>query len=131
MHIELWEDLPWIAVDPSQIKQVLLNLVHNAIQAMPRGGKLTVKTSPVERQGREWLSISVADTGFGISTENLERIFEPFFTTRPAGQGTGLGLSVSYGIITEHSGYIEVESRPGQGSCFNIFLPVDGEQDGD
>jgi signal transduction histidine kinase len=126
MHIELWEDLPWIAVDPAQIKQVLLNLVHNAIQAMPRGGTLAVKTAPVRRQDRDWLCISVADTGVGITAENLERIFEPFFTTRPAGQGTGLGLSVSYGIITEHGGYIEVESHPDQGSCFYIFLPVDG-----
>jgi signal transduction histidine kinase len=126
MHIELWEDLPWISVDPAQIKQVLLNLVHNAIQAMPRGGTLAVKTAPVKRQDRDWLSISVSDTGVGISTENMERIFEPFFTTRPAGQGTGLGLSVSYGIITEHGGYIEADSHLGQGSCFYIFLPVDG-----
>jgi signal transduction histidine kinase len=130
MHIELWEDLPWIQVDPAQIKQVLLNLVHNAIQAMPRGGMLAVKTEPVERQGKEWLCISVADSGVGISGENLERIFEPFFTTR-AGHGTGLGLSVSYGIISEHGGSIEVESQAGQGSCFHIFLPVDREKDAD
>ncbi len=134
MHIELWNDLPWIAVDPGQIKQVLLNLIHNAIQAMPRGGTLTVKTTPVERDGRDWLAISIADTGVGIPPENLERIFEPFFTTRRASHldvaaledaGTGLGLSVSYGIISEHRGSIEVESQPGQGSCFTIFLPVD------
>ncbi len=129
MHIELWDDLPWITVDPAQIKQVLLNLIHNAIQAMPDGGTLAVKTTPVQREGRSWLSINISDTGVGIPKDNLERIFEPFFTTRQAGQGTGLGLSVSYGIVAEHGGSIEVESQPGQGSCFLIYLPVDSEHD--
>ncbi len=155
MHIELWNDLPWIAVDSGQIKQVLLNLIHNAIQAMPRGGTLTVKTGPIERSGQDWLAVSIADTGIGIPPENLERIFEPFFTTRRVGRGsevapmssgqksadfqgslptedtgTGLGLSVSYGIVSEYHGSIEVESQPGQGSCFTIYLPVDSAEDG-
>ncbi len=155
MHIELWNDLPWIAVDSGQIKQVLLNLIHNAIQAMPRGGTLTVKTGPIVRSGQDWLAVSIADTGIGIPPENLERIFEPFFTTRRVGRGsevapmssgqksadfqgslptedtgTGLGLSVSYGIVSEHHGSIEVESQPGQGSCFTIYLPVDSAEDG-
>jgi two-component system, NtrC family, sensor kinase len=150
MHIELWNELPWINVDPGQIKQVLLNLIHNAIQAMPKGGTLTVKTAPVERNGQDWLVISIADTGIGIPPENLGLIFEPFFTTRHAARGssralsstpqktgefqgnlfteetgTGLGLSVSYGIVSEHHGSIEVESQPGQGSCFTIYLPVE------
>jgi len=124
IRLELSNGLPAISVDPAQIKQVLLNLIHNAIQAMPTGGKLTIKTAPVETGGKLWIRISVSDTGVGISPENLVRIFEPFFTTRPAGQGTGLGLSVSYGIVNEHGGYIEVESFPDQGSCFTVFLPV-------
>ncbi|RPI30212.1 MAG: GAF domain-containing protein, partial [Chloroflexota bacterium] len=125
---ELIPGLPWISVDPSQIKQVLLNLVHNAIQAMPKGGVLKVFTSLSQsgggKEGQDWLTIAVSDTGEGISRQNIDRIFEPFFTTRPAGTGTGLGLSVSYGIVTDHGGYIEVESQPGEGSCFTVFLPL-------
>ncbi len=89
---------------------------------------MLVKTGQVERSGREWVFVSVRDNGVGISPENLERIFEPFFTTRPAGSGTGLGLSVSYGIINEHAGLIEVESQVGKGSSFSIFLPVHSEE---
>jgi len=120
-------NLPWISADPGQIKQVLLNLFHNAIQSMPNGGLLTVDTVIKQRDGRDWIGIAVRDTGEGISPANLERIFEPFFTTRPPGKGTGLGLSVSYGIITEHGGIIDVESRVGKGSCFTIYLPVESE----
>jgi len=123
----LAENLPWISVDPGQIKQVLLNLFHNAIQSMPNGGLLTVDTTLKQRDGKYWILIAVLDTGEGISPANLERIFEPFFTTRPPGKGTGLGLSVSYGIITEHGGFIDVESRVGKGSCFTIYLPVESE----
>lgn len=128
IRLELAEKLPWISVDPAQIKQVLLNLGHNAIQAMPHGGVMRVKTGTVNRDGREGLFVSVSDTGEGISPENLERIFEPFFTTRAAGSGTGLGLSVSYGIITEHAGSIDVDSQLGKGSRFTIFLPLQAEE---
>jgi two-component system NtrC family sensor kinase len=124
IRLELAKTLPWVSVDPSQIKQVFLNLGHNAIQAMPNGGIMRVKTGQVCRDGREWAFASVRDNGVGISSENLERIFEPFFTTRPAGSGTGLGLSVSYGIVNEHAGSIEVESQPGKGSCFTVYLPL-------
>jgi signal transduction histidine kinase len=123
--------LPWISVDPAQIKQVLLNLIHNGIQAMPNGGKLAIRTAPVvtgqpgSSEQQTWVTVSVQDTGEGITPENLDRIFEPFFTTRPAGSGTGLGLSVSYGIVTDHGGYIEVESQFGQGSCFTVFMPAE------
>lgn len=129
VEMELEEGLPWASVDPGHIKQVVLNLVHNAIQAMPHGGELTVSTRTVEREGRR-VTISVRDTGEGISPENIERVFEPFFTTRPAGSGTGLGLSVSYGIVNEHGGFIEVESTPGKGSCFTITLPLEREEKG-
>jgi two-component system NtrC family sensor kinase len=125
LRVQLREELPWIPVDPNQIKQVLLNLVHNALQAMPRGGVLTVTTEPAERDGIQWLTVAVEDTGAGILPEDLERIFEPFFTTRPVGSGTGLGLSVSYGIITEHGGFIEVESVPDDGSRFTVWLQVE------
>jgi signal transduction histidine kinase len=125
IQIELWDGLPKITVDPNQIKQVLLNLVHNALQAMPAGGILSLRTAPVEREGMKWVTVSVRDTGEGITPENLKRIFEPFFTTRPTGGGTGLGLSISYGIITDHGGFIDVDTQVGQGSCFTIYLPLD------
>lgn len=123
--LELDRDLPWITVDPNQIKQVLLNLLHNAILAMPDGGNITLKTARELRENQDWLSVGVSDTGEGIDPENMERIFEPFFTTRQPGSGTGLGLSVSYGIISDHGGSIEVESELGEGSSFTIFLPFE------
>jgi signal transduction histidine kinase len=127
IELNLEEGLPWVSVDPGHIKQVVLNLAHNAIQAMPHGGVLTISTEILQNESR-WVVINVKDTGDGISPENLERIFEPFFTTRPAGSGTGLGLSVSYGIVNEHGGSIEVESAPGKGSCFTITLPLESDQ---
>ncbi len=126
--LDLANKPPWVSVDPAQIKQVLLNLGHNAIQAMPQGGVMRVKTGEAVREGRRWVFISFSDTGEGISPKNMERIFEPFFTTRPAGSGTGLGLSVSYGIVNEHAGSIEVDSHPGKGSCFTIYLPLSEEE---
>jgi signal transduction histidine kinase len=126
--LDLDEDLPWITLDPNQIKQVLLNLMNNAIQSMSSGGVLSLTTRQVVREGRAWLTIAIKDTGEGIAPENLERIFEPFFTTRPPGSGTGLGLSVSYGIVSEHGGSIEVESQKGNGSCFTVYLPLKEEQ---
>jgi signal transduction histidine kinase len=125
LHFQFEDELTWIRVDPNQIKQVLLNLVHNALQAMPRGGTLAVQTANVVRNQLNWVIVAVRDSGTGIKPEFLERIFEPFFTTRPVGSGTGLGLSVSYGIIMEHGGFIEVESVPDEGSCFTVWLPVD------
>jgi len=81
---------------------------------MPAGGRISLNTSRVAREGRDWLSVIICDTGEGIAPENIERIFEPFFTTRPPGSGTGLGLSVSYGIISDHGGSIEVEASWGK-----------------
>lgn len=125
LRVQLLDDLPWISVDPNQIKQVLLNLVHNALQAMPRGGILSVGTAHVFKDDAEWMTVVVEDNGAGIKPEYLERIFEPFFTTRQVGSGTGLGLSVSFGIINEHGGFIEVDSIPDEGSQFMVWLPVD------
>lgn len=142
IQTELASDLPWISLDPNQIKQVLLNLIHNGLQAMHTGGLLTIRTllappSASEAGDEDLLvAISIRDTGEGIPPENLERLFEPFFTTRPAGRGTGLGLSVSYGIVSSHGGHIEVESQVSKGSNFTIYLPqtgasVNGENNGD
>lgn len=106
--------------DVQQIEQVLINLIQNAIQAMPEGGALRLNVS----QATGALAIAVSDTGIGIPPENLTRIFDPFFTTKKDGEGTGLGLSVSYGIISRHGGKIGVESTVGQGTTFTILLPT-------
>lgn len=124
LRTNLAEGLPWINIDPNQLKQVLLNLIHNALNAMPHGGSLTLATGLKRQDDQDWLVISVADSGSGIAPEHLERIFEPFFTTQAAGSGTGLGLSVSYGIVSEHGGFIDVESTLEEGSCFKVRLPV-------
>ena len=121
---ELGGDLPWVSVDRNQIKQVLLNLIHNALQAMPNGGRLYLSTAERSRDGRRWITMSVRDTGVGIDPKDQPRIFEPFFTTRRGGTGTGLGLSVTYGIITDHGGFIDVESEIGKGSLFTVWLPL-------
>jgi signal transduction histidine kinase len=118
------ESLPWVTMDANQIKQVALNLVHNALQAMPDGGTLEIVTSSARRNNRAWALFSVRDTGVGIPQPELGRIFEPFFTTKGNQGGTGLGLSVTYGIVTDHGGTIEVESESGRGSKFTVWLPV-------
>jgi two-component system NtrC family sensor kinase len=123
LDVALGKKLPWVSVDRNQIKQVFLNLLHNALQAMPSGGNLTVRTGTRQRSGRKWVIASIADTGKGISTEHREKIFEPFFTTRSSQGGTGLGLSVTYGIISDHGGDIEVESEIETGTTFTVWLP--------
>ena len=105
------------------MKQVLLNLIHNALQAMPMGGELTISTESIPRAGRDWIRVAVSDTGVGIPKLDQARIFEPFYTTKGDQGGTGLGLSVTYGIITDHGGQIDVESQPGAGSKFSVWLP--------
>jgi len=116
------EQIPVMA-DRGQVEQVLMNLVVNAVDAMPAGGSLVVRTG--SRGGeRPWTCLEVVDTGRGIPDDIRERIFEPFFTTKEAGRGTGLGLSVVHGIVTAHGGRIEVESRVGVGTTFRILLPV-------
>ncbi|HXV60477.1 MAG TPA: HAMP domain-containing sensor histidine kinase [Vicinamibacteria bacterium] len=116
-------------VDGGQIQQAITNLAMNGIQAMPTGGRLTISVtrrttpgSPPDREGN-YVCILIRDEGSGMPADVRERIFEPFFTTKESGEGTGLGLSVTYGIVQEHGGYIDVESEPGRGSCFSVFLP--------
>ena len=113
------EQSVYVTYDAQQIEQVLVNLIQNAIQAMPQGGTLCVSMS----QAEEAVALAVQDSGIGIPPENLRRIFDPFFTTKPEGEGTGLGLSVSYGIITRHHGRIDVDSAVGQGTTVTILLP--------
>ncbi len=122
--MELDGTLPWISIDHNQMKQVLLNLIHNALQAMPNGGELQVSTAIAERDERKWVVMAVKDSGIGISPAEQNRIFEPFFTTKGDRGGTGLGLSVTYGIITDHGGTIEVTSEPNRGSTFSVWLPI-------
>jgi len=123
LEVSLGKNLPWVSVDRNQIKQVFLNLFHNALQAMPTGGQLYIRTGVRQRGGRKWVTASIRDTGAGITPEHRERIFEPFFTTRSGQGGTGLGLSVTYGIITDHGGEIDVESELGHGTNFTVWLP--------
>jgi signal transduction histidine kinase len=110
-----------VNMDPNEMKQVFINIINNALQAMPQGGYLRVRLNPV---GEHEAMIEFADTGVGISPENLQKIFEPFFSTKEDRDGTGLGLSISYRIIQHHGGRIDVESGPGKGTIFRIFLPL-------
>lgn len=135
LECEYGQGLPHIKGDRGMLEQVLMNLVVNARDAMPDGGKLTIRTERVEigaeaarvsaeaRPG-QFLCLSVTDTGTGIAAEHLPRIFEPFFTTKKAGMGTGLGLATVYGIIKQHEGWVEVSSELGKGSVFRILLPA-------
>jgi PAS domain S-box-containing protein len=135
---ELHPELGPIKVDPGQVEQVIVNLAVNARYAMPSGGRLKIRTVPLlVRDGSpaphadvpagSYVLLTVADTGFGMDAETLARVFEPFFSTKS--EGTGLGLSTAYGIVRQSGGHIFVDSTPGQGACFSIYLPVTRETD--
>lgn len=124
LSLDLNEPLPWVFIDTNQMKQVLLNLIHNALQAMPNGGDLQISTCLVQRDERNWAVMEIRDSGVGITQADQNRIFEPFFTTRGDRGGTGLGLSVSFGIVTDHGGLIEISSEPENGSIFSVWLPI-------
>jgi len=119
-------------IDTGQVQQLLTNLVMNAIQAMPNGGRVSLsvtneyKTPPagIEAPLSEYVRIDVVDEGTGITEENLLHLFEPFFTTKDVGEGTGLGLPIAYGIAVEHGGWIEAESSLQKGSCFSVYFPL-------
>ncbi len=113
-------DLPSVLGSSNRLQQVFLNLFMNARDAMPSGGMLEVRSSATNG----YVEVEVTDTGIGIQRESLTRIFDPFFTTKATGRGTGLGLSVSYGIIQEHAGKIEVRSTPGKGASFRLEFPT-------
>lgn len=119
--IKEYADLPDIECLPSQINQVIMNLVVNAAQAMgPQRGKITLRSSAEA----EHVWLEVADTGSGMAPDTVQKIFDPFFTTKPVGQGTGLGLSLSYGIVKKHGGHITVSSEIGVGTTFRVTLPI-------
>jgi len=113
--------IPGIKGDAGQLQQAFTNMILNAVHAMEGKGKLTIK---VTRQNQNSVVVSIADTGSGIAPEHMKKIFEPFFTTKQAGQGMGLGLAITYGIVENHGGKIEVESELGKGSTFRIIFPV-------
>lgn len=119
------EAVPAILLDEKKIKQVFINLIMNASHAIGGSGTIEIRTN--YEQPSDSIQVQVIDSGYGISKTDMKRIFDPFFTTKPTGEGTGLGLSVSYGIIKDHHGEITVESEPGQGSTFTVMLPVKKE----
>ena len=134
LQLECAPDLPPLFADETQIEQVLINLAVNARDAMPGGGSLIIGTRLIPVRAAQlagqrdvapgdFMAITVADTGCGMSPDVLQHLFEPFFTTKPEGKGTGLGLATAYGIIKQHGGWIEVDSEPGRGTTFRIFLP--------
>ncbi len=130
---ELDTELPLVLADFDKIQQVLINIIMNAIQAMPEGGNLTVSTSvaknvKINQFLKDTVRIEIKDTGVGIPKENLSKLFTPFFTTKEKGKGVGLGLPVVHGIIEQHKGKIEVESEPNIGTAFTIYLEVMNEE---
>jgi two-component system NtrC family sensor kinase len=116
-------DLPPVNGDPQQLQQVFVNIMLNAYQSMPQGGRLEIKTWAKDNT----VTVAFSDEGVGIPPKYMDRIFDPFFTTKEPGEGTGLGLSVSYGIVQRHGGSIDVESKEGKGTTFTIRLPLPQE----
>ena len=122
INMEVPEDFE-VNVDPKRIRQVLINLISNSLQAMTEGGVLTIKAWESREDDAKMLYFQVQDTGHGISKQDVNKIFDPFFTTKDVGKGSGLGLSISHSIIEQHGGRIEVESVPEKGSKFTVILP--------
>jgi len=118
------EDLPKIEAYGGQLNQVFMNILDNAQDAMKETGTLTINVNKIEDNK---IKIEFIDTGMGIPAENLKKVFDPFFTTKPVGKGTGLGMSISYRVIHDHHGTIDVESEVGKGTKFTITLPINHE----
>ena len=129
------ESLPAIHADPSMMEQIAMNLAVNARDAMPNGGRFAITTSletihraptlmDSEQRDGDYVCLTFSDTGTGMDTQTLSRIFEPFFTTKPVGKGTGLGLSTVFGIVRQHQGWVEVESKPDHGTTFRVYFPA-------
>jgi len=137
---ELEFNLPLISIDPSQIYQVILNLCTNAIQAMPTGGELRIKLEQIKHvdsgtieniPDEEFICLSVQDGGNGMDAATLDRIYEPFFTTKEKGEqrGTGLGLSIVSSVVRQHGGLLDVESEPGYGTTFRVYIPITEQEE--
>lgn len=135
LEMDLATDLSAVRADRADIERAVMNLARNAHDAMPAGGTLTIRTAAAEvdevqiagnphAQPGPYVQLSVADTGCGMEPETVERVFEPFFTTKPVGEGTGLGLSTVFADVTKCGGFIDVESRQGEGTVFHIYLPA-------
>jgi PAS domain S-box-containing protein len=124
LETQLDPDLAQVMADAGQIDQVIMNLVVNARDAMPRGGKLVIATSNIQSLTDRYVRLAVSDTGDGMTDDVRARVFEPFFTTKPQGQGSGLGLATAYGIVEQAKGQIRVDSVPGKGSTFSVVLPA-------
>ncbi|MEW6347870.1 MAG: PAS domain S-box protein [Thermodesulfobacteriota bacterium] len=133
------QGLPPVHADPVQIEQVLINLAVNARDAMPEGGRLIFEAAKVSLDTHYWethiearpgtyVQLTVSDTGRGMDADTAKRIFEPFFSTKASGEGTGLGLAIAYGIVKQHGGFIQCDSRPGMGTSFHVFLPAIGTE---
>jgi signal transduction histidine kinase len=122
LETRLDHNLPRIDADANQIQQCMINLIFNAMDAMPDGGTLTIES--LRLGDRRGIELKVTDTGCGIAKEHLPKIFDPFFTTKTEGKGVGLGLSTVYGIVDRHKGAISVESKVGKGTVFSIKLPL-------
>ena len=135
LEVRLEENVGMVWGDPDQLKQVLINLMFNACDAMENGGRLTIATCRIplpearetgsEERPAQFIEISVSDTGKGIAASELNKMFEPFYTTKPPGKGTGLGLAISLRIVESFGGSIRAESVEGKGSTFKIRFPLD------
>ena len=125
------DKMPQTYMQPMHVKQAVGNIIINAIEAMPDGGTLTIKTALEEENDISWLTVAISDTGEGIPQDSLAYIFEPFHSTKKTGIGTGMGLPISRKVMEEHRGFIRVESEPGQGSCFKLFIPYQSETEDD
>ncbi len=134
VEFSLQQTLHSVKADLAQIQQIIVNLALNACEAMPSGGKISIRTDSVtvdesdaaeqrDIQEGTYVTLSVSDTGKGMDQHTINHVFEPFFTTKEIGQGTGLGLSTVYGIVRQHGGHVRVESEPGKGATFNVYLP--------
>jgi signal transduction histidine kinase len=136
--VQLEDELPPIYADPGQLDWILANLVVNAKDAMPDGGTITItgkmiqfapesaRSLPIDMPMHKasYLCLTVSDTGVGMEESTLQKAFEPFFTTKPLGKGTGLGLSVVFGLMESHNGFIDIQSKPGQGAAISLFFPL-------
>lgn len=124
LELQLTPDIE-IHANEGELQQVLINMLVNASHACPEQGEICVTSKMANKKGQDYVLITIKDNGNGIEKEHIKKLFDPFFTTKPVGEGTGLGLSVSYGIIEKHQGWIDVESEVGKGTEFFIYLSTD------